>query len=161
MSDQPTLPRFSYRATIACVSLEAASAQLGLRWVDVRRAAEEGLLTGVDVGTGAEQDHYRFARVALDEFARDARVLRTDAELAELIFGLAARQSGLTRRVAFTERLGISEHTVTRLLALTGERGLRLAPDTKSAKGPGGSPLIQWSELVRWVGVRRLDSVVS
>lgn len=157
---QPVL-RLSLPAGVM-TTVEAAFAVHGVQRVDLLAAVDAGEIVGaldVSASRGRVMRELRFPSVTLAEWVQGGRRARTDAELAELIFGRAGALVGSVKRQHVRRMLNVSEDLLTDLLKLAGERGLRLQEGCRlGAKSfTGNSPLIRWSELVRWLGVRRLD----
>ena len=143
-------------------TVEAAFAVHGVQRGDVLAAVDAGEIVGaldVSASSGRVMRELRFPSVTLAEWVQGVRHERSADELAELVFGKAGALVGSVKRQHVRRMLNVSEDLLTDLLRLSGERGLRLQEGCKlGAKSfTGNSPLIRWSELVRWLGVRRLD----
>lgn len=115
------------------------------RWLDA------GKIRGVlDIASrGAEKQELRFLSVAIEEFKRELVMERTNEEFARAIFGLP---QPLLRAQRIYSRLNCHP---THFYDLAREKVLRLAKGSEQRTGPGGSAVVEWSELLRFISQRR------
>lgn len=151
------------KVVVPLLTVEALLAELEVERTDALKLVDEGALTGVlDVSAGmGEVRELRFARQCVEEWRAGQREIRTDEELAELVFGGYARTTGFTTRNSARRRLVVTWQTMGALTHAETPRRLRLATGSAWRPGPGGSPVITWAELVRFVGERRQEAVRS
>jgi len=97
-----------------------------------------------------ERRELRYAVVCLEEYRRELIVPRTDAELAELIFG---KMQPLIRAQRIYNRLNCH---ATHFYDLARERVIKLAKGSAQRSGPGGSAVVEWSALLDFIKKRRV-----
>ena len=104
----------------------------------------------IDIAShGAERQELRFSVVGVEEFKRQARVERTDEDLMRLIFGASVP---LVRVQRIYARFNCHP---THVYDLAREKVLRLAKGSAQRTGPGGSAVVEWNELLRFIKDRR------
>lgn len=115
------------------------------------RLLDAGKIRGVlDIASrGAERQELRLLVVAIEEHKRGLVIERTDAELAAMIFGLPRP---LVRVQWIYARLNCHP---THLYDLAREKVLCLAKGSEQRSGPGGSAVVAWAELLRFIKERR------
>ena len=159
----PTLPPPRPAAVAGVMTtLEGAFALYGVSRNELITAVDAGEIIGVldvSAGSGQTRRELRLPTTTLAEWTQALRKPRTNAELAALVFGEVNARLGTIRRRHVRRMLNVSDDLLTDLLKLPGSRGLRLKDRRQLGRHShaGSSPLIRWDELVRWMGVRRLD----
>lgn len=138
---RPVLDRSGARAILDCEDWQ------------LDRDVDEGRVVGIlDIACpNASRRELRFPTVALAEAREGKRVERTHEELARLIFGLA----NPLVRARWVYRSLNCKHT--HLYELLNAGALKAQRGSVARTGPGGSVVIAWPELVRFIKARRLS----
>ena len=156
---------------VKCVNRNGANERLGtvaheLDAILSRPMNHKLRLTGVlDLARpGAQQQHLGFVVECLEEFRAGRTVQRTDDELAVLLFGPLQKEQGLVTFKRVYRSLNCKhDHLYLFTKAGTGRAGgkdkrpgLPLAEASMPRRGPGGSAVVRWSALVKFIGERRV-----
>lgn len=158
----PEFDTFRTGRLVKCVNRNGANERLGtvpheLDAILARPLNHKLRLTGVlDLsGREAEHQHLCFVVQCLEEFRNAQMVLRSDDELAVLIFGELQKQQGVVSVKRIYRALNCKHD---HFYSLTEGRNpaVRLARDSRRRRGPGGSAFVTWPELVRFIGERRV-----
>lgn len=147
---------------VRCVSRNGANERLGtvkheLDAILSRPLNHKLRLTGVlDLaGPGAEQEHLCFVVQCLEEFRAGQMVKRSDDQLAVLIFGELQKENGVVAVKRIYRALNCKHDHIYQFTA--GRRpALPLAAGSVQRCGPGGSAMVRWSDLVKFLSERRL-----
>jgi hypothetical protein len=147
---------------VKCVGRNGANEKLGtvaheLDAILSRPLNHKLRLTGVfDLASkDAGHQHLIFVVECLEEFCTGRTLPRTDDELAVLIFGALQKTQGVVSVKRVYRALNCKpDH----FYGLTAGRkpALRLARNSAQRRGPGGSAMVAWAELVRFLGERRV-----
>lgn len=147
---------------VKCVSRNGANEKLGtvsheLDAILARPLNHKVRLTGVlDLASkGAQHQELRFVVVCLEEFLAGKTVKRTDDQIAVLLFGELQKAQGVVRVKRLYRALNC-KHDHFYNLTRGRNAPLRLAAGSACRPGPGGSGVVQWSDLVKFIGERRL-----
>lgn len=147
---------------VKCVDRNGANERLGtvkheLDAILARPLNHKLRLTGVlDLaGQGAEQQHLCFVVQCLEEFVAGKMVRRTDDQLATLIFGELQKQQGMVSVKRLYRALNC-KHDHFYGLTQGRKPAIRLAKESVRRRGPGGSAFVEWAEVVRFIGERRV-----
>jgi hypothetical protein len=113
---------------------------------------DQGLVRGVlDIRSAtATRRELRFSVVAIEEYKRGLVTERTGADLAEILFG----RPGSMVKARWVYRALNCKPCHFYLLAT--QRVIRLAKGSRQRVGPGGSAVVEWSELVNFINNRRI-----
>lgn len=99
---------------------------------------------------GAQQSELRFVGECLREFASGKSVGRSDEQLAALIFGKARK---LVRAREVYRALNCKHD---HFYGLAADGLIPLARNSEQRRGPGGSAVVEWGSLVKFIGERRV-----
>lgn len=148
---QTELPLSAARLRRPLVDAAGARTLLDVENWQLERLLDAGKIRGVwDIASPkAERQELRLLAVACMEHLKELTVEREDAELARLIFGLP---EPLVRVQRIYARFNCHP---THLYDLVREKALKLAKGSMQRPGPGGSAVVEWTELLRFLKVRR------
>ena len=150
MSAQTELPLSAARIKRPLVDRSGARAILDTEDWQLDRLLDAGRIRGVlDIASPGAKQELRLLAVALEEHKRELVIERTDDELLRLIFG---QPQPLVRVQRIYARLNCHP---THLYDLAREQVIRLAKGSTQRSGPGGSAVVEWSELQRFIHERR------
>jgi hypothetical protein len=146
---------------VKCVNRNGANRELGtvaheLDAIRSRPMNHKLRLTGVlDLASpGAQQEYLCFVVQCLEEFRAGRMVKRSDDELAVLIFGALQKEQGVVSFKRVYRALNCKHDLLYRFTQ--GRKPLLpLAAGSAPRQGPGGSAMVRWSDLVKFISQRR------
>jgi hypothetical protein len=151
---------------VKCVGRNGANEKLGTVSWELEKIMNRPLnhklrLTGVlDIGSkDAAHQELRFVVACLEEFLAGRTVKRTDDELAVLLFGELQKRQGFVRVKRLYQALNC-KHDHIYNLTRGRNPALRLAADSCQRTGPGGSAVVRWDEILRFIKERRADGTL-
>lgn len=162
LEDRAGRPLASARP-VKCVGRNGANEKLGtvsheLDAILARPLNHKLRLTGVlDLASkDATQQHLCFLVACLEEFAAGKMVKRSDEDIAVLLFGEIQKRQGIVHVKRLYRALNCKHD---HFYALTQGRNpaLRLAEESRQRRGPGGSAVVKWAEIVRFIHERRIS----
>lgn len=145
-----------------CVNRNGANKELGtvsheLDAILARPLNHKLRLTGVLNlgGRKAKKQYLVFSYICLQEFKAGKMVKRTDDELAVLLFGELQKRQGVISMKRLYRALNVKHD---HLYDLTNGRkpAFELADGSNQRRGPGGSAMVEWAEVVRFIKERRV-----
>lgn len=146
---------------VKCVSRNGANEKLGTVSHELERILARPLnhkvrLTGVmDIASkGAAHAELRFVVPCLEEFLAGRTVKRSDDQIAVLLFGELQKQQRFVRVKRIYRALNC-KHDHFYNLTRGRNPEIRLVEGCTKRTGPGGSGVVRWEEIVRFIGERR------
>lgn len=150
-TSQTELPLSAARLKRPLADRAGARAMLDVEDWQLDRLLDGGKIRGVlNIASPKARQDIRLLVVALEEFKRELVVERSNDELAKLIFG---QPQPLIRAQRIYSRLNCH---ATHFYDLAREGVIRLARGSEQRTGPGGSAVVEWAELRRFIQQRRL-----